>query len=106
MEQLLVDQAFWLLPPMENQEAALHVHVDPTALQRAHESLLALEGECGWALLPLLDAHQAPGCWALGMGHTDSSWRHSHMCIGTGTGGQAGRTLRVRPGCSQHWHGN
>ncbi|XP_054995123.1 SH3 domain and tetratricopeptide repeat-containing protein 1 [Sorex araneus] len=44
LEQVLVDQALWLLPPGDDQEVAVHVHVDPTALQRTHENLLALEG--------------------------------------------------------------
>lgn len=45
LENLLVDQAFWLLSPSEDEETAVRVHVDQEALTRTHESLLAQEGE-------------------------------------------------------------
>ncbi|XP_036777217.2 SH3 domain and tetratricopeptide repeat-containing protein 1 isoform X3 [Manis pentadactyla] len=44
LENLLLDQAFWLLPPDEDEEAAIQVHVDEEALQLTHENLLAQEG--------------------------------------------------------------
>ncbi|XP_032711574.1 SH3 domain and tetratricopeptide repeat-containing protein 1 isoform X1 [Lontra canadensis] len=44
LENLLVDQAFWLLSPSEDEETAVRVHVDQEALIRTHESLLAQEG--------------------------------------------------------------
>ncbi|XP_055988822.1 SH3 domain and tetratricopeptide repeat-containing protein 1 [Sorex fumeus] len=44
LEQMLVDQALWLLPPGDDQEVAVRVHVDPATLQRTQENLLALEG--------------------------------------------------------------
>lgn len=45
LENLLVDQAFWLLLPDEDEEAAIQVHVDEEALQLTHKNLLAQEGE-------------------------------------------------------------
>lgn len=45
LENLLVDQAFWLLSPSEDEETAVQVHVDQEALRLTHESLLAQEGE-------------------------------------------------------------
>ncbi|XP_064440301.1 SH3 domain and tetratricopeptide repeat-containing protein 1 isoform X3 [Mirounga angustirostris] len=44
LENLLVDQAFWLLSPNEDEETAVQVHVDQEALRLTHESLLAQEG--------------------------------------------------------------
>ncbi|KAK2500518.1 hypothetical protein MC885_017303 [Smutsia gigantea] len=44
LENLLVDQAFWLLSPDEDEEAAIQVHVDEEALKLTHENLLAQEG--------------------------------------------------------------
>uniref|UniRef100_A0A452TZV0 SH3 domain and tetratricopeptide repeats 1 n=1 Tax=Ursus maritimus TaxID=29073 RepID=A0A452TZV0_URSMA len=44
LENLLVDQAFWLLSPSEDEETAVQVHVDQQALMLTHESLLAQEG--------------------------------------------------------------
>ncbi|KAM5284923.1 SH3 domain and tetratricopeptide repeat-containing protein 1 isoform 4-T4 [Hipposideros larvatus] len=44
LENLLVDQAFWLLSPDEDEEAAIQVHVDEEALKLTHESLLIQEG--------------------------------------------------------------
>ncbi|XP_021564791.1 SH3 domain and tetratricopeptide repeat-containing protein 1 [Carlito syrichta] len=44
LENLLVDQAFWLLSPDEEEAAAIRVHVDEDALKRTHESLLVQEG--------------------------------------------------------------
>nr|XP_058923699.1 SH3 domain and tetratricopeptide repeat-containing protein 1 [Kogia breviceps] len=44
LENLLVDQTFWLLEPDEDQETAIQVHVDEEALKRTHESLLSQEG--------------------------------------------------------------
>ncbi|XP_016051383.1 PREDICTED: SH3 domain and tetratricopeptide repeat-containing protein 1 [Miniopterus natalensis] len=43
LENLLVDQAFWLLSPSEDQ-TAIQVHVDEEALRLTHESLLIQEG--------------------------------------------------------------
>lgn len=40
-----MDQAFWLLSPAEDEEAAIRVHVDEEALKLTHESLLVQEGE-------------------------------------------------------------
>lgn len=45
LENLLVDQAFWLLSPGEDEETAVHVHVDKEALKLMHESLLLQEGD-------------------------------------------------------------
>ncbi|XP_014644400.1 PREDICTED: SH3 domain and tetratricopeptide repeat-containing protein 1 [Ceratotherium simum simum] len=44
LENLLVDQAFWLLSPDEDEETAVSVHVDEEALTRTHKSLLLQEG--------------------------------------------------------------
>ncbi|XP_035874282.1 SH3 domain and tetratricopeptide repeat-containing protein 1 isoform X1 [Phyllostomus discolor] len=44
LENLLVDQAFWLLSPAEDEETAIRVHVDEEALKLTHESLLVQEG--------------------------------------------------------------
>ncbi|XP_054437880.1 SH3 domain and tetratricopeptide repeat-containing protein 1 isoform X2 [Pteronotus mesoamericanus] len=44
LENLLVDQAFWLLSPAEDEETAIRVHVDEEALGLTHESLLLQEG--------------------------------------------------------------
>ncbi|XP_012638892.2 SH3 domain and tetratricopeptide repeat-containing protein 1 isoform X2 [Microcebus murinus] len=44
LENLLVDQAFWLLSPGEEEETAIRVHVDENALKLTHESLLVQEG--------------------------------------------------------------
>lgn len=41
-----MDQAFWLLSPEEDEEAAVQVHVDEEALKLTHESLLVQEGDC------------------------------------------------------------
>lgn len=46
LENLLVDQAFWLLSPTEDEETAVQVHVDEAALKLTHESLLLQDGEC------------------------------------------------------------
>lgn len=46
LENLLVDQAFWLLSPGEDEEMAIHVHADEEALKLMHESLLLQEGDC------------------------------------------------------------
>ncbi|KAL2779962.1 SH3 domain and tetratricopeptide repeat-containing protein 1 isoform 2, partial [Daubentonia madagascariensis] len=44
LENLLVDEAFWLLLPNEEEETAIRVHVDEDALKLTHESLLVQEG--------------------------------------------------------------
>ncbi|XP_077731489.1 SH3 domain and tetratricopeptide repeat-containing protein 1 isoform X1 [Canis aureus] len=44
LENLLVDQAFWLLSPNEDEETVVQVHVDQEALTLTHESLLTQEG--------------------------------------------------------------
>ncbi|XP_059779634.1 SH3 domain and tetratricopeptide repeat-containing protein 1 [Balaenoptera ricei] len=44
LENLLVDQTFWLLEPEEDEETAIQVHVDEEALKLTHESLLFQEG--------------------------------------------------------------
>lgn len=44
LENLLVDQTFWLLAPDEDEETAIQVHVDEEALRLTHESLLVQEG--------------------------------------------------------------
>uniref|UniRef100_A0A4W2HHN2 SH3 domain and tetratricopeptide repeats 1 n=1 Tax=Bos indicus x Bos taurus TaxID=30522 RepID=A0A4W2HHN2_BOBOX len=44
LENLLMDQAFWLLEPDEDQETAVRVQVDADALTLAYESLLVQEG--------------------------------------------------------------
>ncbi|KAB0404185.1 hypothetical protein E2I00_003886, partial [Balaenoptera physalus] len=44
LENLLVDQTFWLLEPDEDEETAIQVHVDKEALRLTHESLLFQEG--------------------------------------------------------------
>uniref|UniRef100_A0A2K6R349 SH3 domain and tetratricopeptide repeats 1 n=1 Tax=Rhinopithecus roxellana TaxID=61622 RepID=A0A2K6R349_RHIRO len=46
LANLLMDQAFWLLSPSEEEETAIQVHVDENALRLTHESLLVQEGEC------------------------------------------------------------
>lgn len=49
LENLLVDQAFWLLSPSEEEETAIRVHVDEDTLKLTYESLLVQEGEHqGW----------------------------------------------------------
>ncbi|XP_003816493.3 SH3 domain and tetratricopeptide repeat-containing protein 1 isoform X1 [Pan paniscus] len=44
LANLLMDQAFWLLSPSEEEETAIQVHVDENALRLTHESLLIQEG--------------------------------------------------------------
>ncbi|KAB1282928.1 SH3 domain and tetratricopeptide repeat-containing protein 1 [Camelus dromedarius] len=44
LENLLMDQDFWLLAPHEDEETAIQVHVDEEALKLTHESLLVQEG--------------------------------------------------------------
>ncbi|KAG8508678.1 SH3 domain and tetratricopeptide repeat-containing protein 1, partial [Galemys pyrenaicus] len=44
LEDLLVDAAFWLLPPGKDEETAIRVHVDAATLGLTHESLLVQEG--------------------------------------------------------------
>uniref|UniRef100_A0A8C9DFB5 SH3 domain and tetratricopeptide repeats 1 n=1 Tax=Prolemur simus TaxID=1328070 RepID=A0A8C9DFB5_PROSS len=44
LENLLVDEAFWLLSPGEEEETAIRVHVDEDALKLTHESLLMQDG--------------------------------------------------------------
>ncbi|KAL4838056.1 hypothetical protein H8958_019571, partial [Nasalis larvatus] len=44
LANLLMDQAFWLLSPSEEEETAIQVHVDEKALRLTHESLLVQEG--------------------------------------------------------------
>ncbi|XP_017653577.1 SH3 domain and tetratricopeptide repeat-containing protein 1 isoform X2 [Nannospalax galili] len=44
LENLLVDQAFWLLSPREEEETAILVYVNKDALKQTHENLLAQEG--------------------------------------------------------------
>ncbi|XP_029808407.1 SH3 domain and tetratricopeptide repeat-containing protein 1 [Suricata suricatta] len=44
LENLLVDQAFWLQAPSEDGEATVRVHVDQEALRLTQQSLLAQEG--------------------------------------------------------------
>ncbi|XP_053422053.1 SH3 domain and tetratricopeptide repeat-containing protein 1 isoform X1 [Nycticebus coucang] len=44
LENLLMDQNFWLLSPSEEEETAICVHVDEDALKLTHESLLVQEG--------------------------------------------------------------
>nr|XP_020020925.1 SH3 domain and tetratricopeptide repeat-containing protein 1 [Castor canadensis] len=44
LENLLVDQAFWLLSPSEEEETAIRVHVDEDTLKLTYESLLVQEG--------------------------------------------------------------
>uniref|UniRef100_A0A8D2FX06 SH3 domain and tetratricopeptide repeats 1 n=1 Tax=Theropithecus gelada TaxID=9565 RepID=A0A8D2FX06_THEGE len=44
LANLLMDQAFWLLSPSEEEETAIQVHVDENALRLTHESLLVQEG--------------------------------------------------------------
>ncbi|XP_053528319.1 SH3 domain and tetratricopeptide repeat-containing protein 1 isoform X1 [Artibeus jamaicensis] len=44
LENLLVDQAFWLLSPADDEETTVQVHVDEEALRLTHEGLLVQEG--------------------------------------------------------------
>nr|XP_031540617.1 SH3 domain and tetratricopeptide repeat-containing protein 1 [Vicugna pacos] len=44
LENLLMDQDFWLLAPHKDEETAIQVHVDEEALKLTHESLLVQEG--------------------------------------------------------------
>ncbi|XP_051020689.1 SH3 domain and tetratricopeptide repeat-containing protein 1 [Acomys russatus] len=44
LENLLVDQTFWLLSPSEEEETAILVYVNKDALKQTHKSLLAQEG--------------------------------------------------------------
>uniref|UniRef100_A0A2K5MGF8 SH3 domain and tetratricopeptide repeats 1 n=1 Tax=Cercocebus atys TaxID=9531 RepID=A0A2K5MGF8_CERAT len=44
LANLLMDQAFWLLSPSEEEETAIQVLVDENALRLTHESLLVQEG--------------------------------------------------------------
>uniref|UniRef100_A0A2K5JPZ2 SH3 domain-containing protein n=1 Tax=Colobus angolensis palliatus TaxID=336983 RepID=A0A2K5JPZ2_COLAP len=44
LANLLMDQAFWLLSPSEEEETAIQVHVDESTLRLTHESLLVQEG--------------------------------------------------------------
>lgn len=44
LENLLVDQTFWLLSPSEEEETAILMYVNKDALKQTHKSLLAQEG--------------------------------------------------------------
>lgn len=44
LENLLVDQTFWLLSPSEEEETAILIYVNKDALKQTHKSLLAQEG--------------------------------------------------------------
>ncbi|XP_041492123.1 SH3 domain and tetratricopeptide repeat-containing protein 1 [Microtus oregoni] len=44
LENLLVDQTFWLLSPSEEEETAILMYVSKDALKQTHKSLLAQEG--------------------------------------------------------------
>lgn len=80
LENLLVDQAFWLLSPDEDEETAVHVHVDEEALKLTHESLLLQEGE------PCAGGSGAGQRWGL-LGR-QRAWEVQ------GPGGGVGRVLR------------
>lgn len=61
LENLLVDQAFWLLWPGEEEETAIQVHVDEGALRLTHQSLLAQEGGSCGGDADLGESHARPG---------------------------------------------
>ncbi|XP_028613964.1 SH3 domain and tetratricopeptide repeat-containing protein 1 isoform X2 [Grammomys surdaster] len=44
LENLLVDQTFWLLSPSEEEETAILMYVNKDALKQTHKSLLTQEG--------------------------------------------------------------
>lgn len=44
LENLLVDQTFWLLSPSEEEETAILMYVNKDALKQTHKTLLAQEG--------------------------------------------------------------
>lgn len=48
LENLLVDQTFWLLSPSEEEETAILIYVNKDALKQTHKSLLAQEGRQQW----------------------------------------------------------
>ncbi|ELW62784.1 SH3 domain and tetratricopeptide repeats-containing protein 1 [Tupaia chinensis] len=67
LENLLVDQAFWLLVPDEEEETAIRVHVNEDALKLTHESLLLQEGPF-FVLCPDHHVRAMTGSWAAGKG--------------------------------------
>lgn len=44
LENLLVDQTFWLLSPSEEEETAILMYVSKEALKQTHKKLLTQEG--------------------------------------------------------------
>lgn len=67
LENLLVDQAFWLLSPTEDEETAVQVHVDEAALKLTHESLLLQDGPF-FVLCPDRHVRATTGPWGTGRG--------------------------------------
>uniref|UniRef100_A0A8D2JI15 SH3 domain and tetratricopeptide repeats 1 n=1 Tax=Sciurus vulgaris TaxID=55149 RepID=A0A8D2JI15_SCIVU len=67
LENLLVDQAFWLLSPGEEEETAIRVHVEEGALKLTYQSLLAQEGPF-FVLCPDHHVKLTPGPWSMRKG--------------------------------------
>ncbi|XP_011372103.1 SH3 domain and tetratricopeptide repeat-containing protein 1 isoform X2 [Pteropus vampyrus] len=67
LESLLVDQAFWLLEPDEDEETTIRVHVDEEALKLTHEGLLTQEGHF-FVLCPDHHVRAMTVPWAAGRG--------------------------------------
>ncbi|XP_032109949.1 SH3 domain and tetratricopeptide repeat-containing protein 1 isoform X1 [Sapajus apella] len=67
LANLLVDQAFWLLSPSEEEETVIQVHVDENALRLTHESLLIQEGPF-FVLCPDHHVRVMTGPWDSGLG--------------------------------------
>lgn len=92
LENLLVDQAFWLLSPDEDEETAIQVHVDEEALRLTHESLLIQEGDCYASEGDMGQLHAVLG--TPGPQPAGELWRLGHA-RGDQRGLQAGRGMQV-----------
>uniref|UniRef100_A0A8C5LIR1 SH3 domain and tetratricopeptide repeats 1 n=1 Tax=Jaculus jaculus TaxID=51337 RepID=A0A8C5LIR1_JACJA len=67
LQNLLVDQSFWLLSPSEEEETAVLVHVKKDALKLTHKNLLTQEGPF-FVLCPDNHVTASTGPWAVGKG--------------------------------------
>ncbi|XP_049742647.1 SH3 domain and tetratricopeptide repeat-containing protein 1 isoform X2 [Elephas maximus indicus] len=67
LENLLVDQTFWLQAPEDEEETALEVCLEEETLRLMHESLLMQEGSY-FVLCPDLGVRAATGPWSAGQG--------------------------------------
>lgn len=94
LENLLVDQAFWLLSPSEDEETAVQVHVDQQALMLTHESLLAQEGE---RCVVMVTSASSTLCWGqVGEEGPGGSGMRGETDRGLTQGGVLGGTLAVK----------